>query len=52
MITMINKNMTFLKSNNNLSLLLKEFDTFKYFDIIKNEKKILKFSLNKTLPFL
>ena len=29
--------MTFPKSNNNLSLLLKEFDTTsKYFDIIKN----------------
>jgi len=37
--------MTFPKSNNNLNLLLKEFDTTsKYFDIIKNDKKNIKIS--------
>ena len=37
--------MTFPKSNNNLNLLLKEFDTTsKYFDIIKNDKKNIEIS--------
>jgi len=39
------KKMTFPKSNNNLSLLLKEFDTTsKYFDIIKKDKKNIEIS--------
>ena len=39
------KKMTFPKSNNNLSLLLKEFDTTsKHFDIIKKDKKNIEIS--------